>query len=59
MLPGMKKKLKISISVNEQTLERIDEIIEKGQFRNRSHAFEYSLHQILNDSNLNINNKVN
>ncbi|HRZ85353.1 MAG TPA: ribbon-helix-helix domain-containing protein [Candidatus Paceibacterota bacterium] len=55
----MKKKLKISISVNEQTLERIDEIIEKGQFRNRSHAFEYSLHQILNDSNLNINNKVN
>jgi Arc/MetJ-type ribon-helix-helix transcriptional regulator len=45
----MTKKQKISISVDETTLEKIDETIEKGIFRNRSHAFEFSLQKILQE----------
>lgn len=40
-------KQKISISVDENTLRKIDETIEGGRFRNRSHAFEFSLQKIL------------
>jgi Arc/MetJ-type ribon-helix-helix transcriptional regulator len=41
------RKQKISISVDEKTLKRIDENIELGRFRNCSHAFEFSLQKIL------------
>lgn len=41
------KKSKISISVDEETLAKIDERIIKRQFRNRSHAFEFALNEIL------------
>jgi len=40
-------KNKISISVDEEILEKIDENVESKRFRNRSHAFEYSLKKIL------------
>lgn len=40
-------KSKICISVDEETLNKIDESILKRRFRNRSHAFEYALHTIL------------
>lgn len=40
-------KSKISISVDEETLMKIDESINKKKFRNRSHAFEYALNEIL------------
>ena len=40
-------KSKISISVDEETLEKIDESISKKKFRNRSHAFEFALNEIL------------
>ncbi|MGV8161878.1 MAG: hypothetical protein ACP5N2_00920 [Candidatus Nanoarchaeia archaeon] len=36
-------KYKVSICVDEETLVKIREGIRKGKFRNRSHAFEYSL----------------
>ena len=45
----MTKKQKISISVDETTLEKIDETIEKGIFRNRSHAFEYALNKLIEE----------
>ncbi|MDP6293681.1 MAG: ribbon-helix-helix domain-containing protein [Candidatus Woesearchaeota archaeon] len=36
-------KCKVSISVDEATLEKLDSSLEKGVFRNRSHAVEYAL----------------
>lgn len=39
-------KYKLSISVDEKTLDIIQEKIKKGVFRNRSHAFEYAIKQI-------------
>ena len=42
-----KLKQKISISVDEETLSKIDEGIVQRKFRNRSHAFEYALMQVL------------
>lgn len=42
-------KLKISISVEEDTINKIRESVRKGRFRNRSHAFEYALNHILEE----------
>ena len=39
-------KQKISISIDEDTLVRIDEGIKLGRFRNKSHAFEYAIKQL-------------
>jgi metal-responsive CopG/Arc/MetJ family transcriptional regulator len=39
-------KNKISISVDEETLQKIDANITKRKFRNRSHAFEYALNKL-------------
>ena len=36
-------KIKLCISVDEKTLDVIQEKIRSGKFRNRSHAFEYSV----------------
>ena len=41
------KKQKISISVDEKTLKKILEGIEKGIFRNRSHAFEFAMKEVM------------
>jgi len=40
-------KHKISVSIGEETLIKIREGIRNGKFRNRSHAFEYSIQRIL------------
>lgn len=40
---------KISISVDEETLDKVNESILKKRFRNRSHAFEYSLIKVLSE----------
>jgi Arc/MetJ-type ribon-helix-helix transcriptional regulator len=39
-------KHKIAISVDEETLDLIQEKIKIGKFRNRSHAFEYAIKEI-------------
>ncbi len=39
-------KVKLSVSVDENTLDIIQEHIRKGKFRNRSHAFEYAINRI-------------
>jgi metal-responsive CopG/Arc/MetJ family transcriptional regulator len=47
VIPGsLKMKNKISISVDFETIEKIDESIFKRKFRNRSHAFEYALNKL-------------
>ncbi|MFA6073128.1 MAG: hypothetical protein WC758_03375 [Candidatus Woesearchaeota archaeon] len=40
-------KYKVSICVDEETLLKIREGIRTGKFRNRSHAFEYSIQKIM------------
>ncbi len=44
-------KYKISISVDEETLDLIKKGVKNGSFRNRSHAFEYSLKKIARTEN--------
>lgn len=44
-------KEKITISVDSETLESIDKHIEKGTYRNRSHAFEHSVNKLIGDKN--------
>lgn len=40
-------KYKLSISVDEKTLDMIQEGIREGKFRNRSHAFEYAISKVV------------
>nr|MCK4929753.1 hypothetical protein [Nanoarchaeota archaeon] len=40
-------KIKLSISVDEDTALKVMENIRKGRFRNKSHAFEYSINKLL------------
>jgi len=40
-------KHKVSISVNKETLLKIHEAICNGKFRNKSHAFEFAINQVL------------
>ena len=45
-----KPKIKLSISIDENTLERVREGIRLGKFRNKSHAFEYAINAISKDN---------
>jgi len=40
-------KHKLSISVDEETIIKVREAMRKGKFRNKSHAFEYAIKQVL------------
>lgn len=40
-------KHKISISVEEETILRVRDGVRKGKFRNKSHAFEYAVMEVL------------
>jgi hypothetical protein len=40
-------KIKLSISVEEETTLKIMDSIRQGRFRNKSHAFEYSINKML------------
>jgi Arc/MetJ-type ribon-helix-helix transcriptional regulator len=42
-------KQKLSVTLDEKTLEKVDEIIKEGSFRNKSHVVEYSLNKTLKD----------
>ena len=42
-------KYKVCISVDEETLLELRKAVRTGKFRNRSHAFEYALKQMLKE----------
>jgi len=42
-------KLKISISVDEDVVSEVEEVLKEGLFRNKSHVFEYSLRKFLKE----------
>ncbi|MGV8152077.1 MAG: hypothetical protein ACP5OG_03275 [Candidatus Nanoarchaeia archaeon] len=47
-------KQKISITIDEEQIKLIEDLLKSGLFRNRSHLLDYSLKRFLND---NINNR--
>lgn len=42
-------KQKLSITMEEDTVKLIDEILKEGRFRNKSHLIEYSLNRFLKE----------
>ncbi|MFQ5475081.1 MAG: hypothetical protein ACE5DM_04560 [Candidatus Nanoarchaeia archaeon] len=42
-------KTKISVSIDEETLEDIKKELRKGLFRNQSHMIEYSVRKVLGE----------
>ena len=42
-------KQKLSITMEEETIKLIDEILKEGRFRNKTHLIEYSLNQFLKE----------
>ena len=42
-------KEKLSVTVDEKTLQLVDEAIDGGNFRNRSHVVEFGLHKLLKE----------
>ena len=44
-------KTKISISIDEDTLKRIERLLKEGLFRNKSHIIEYSVKKVLREEN--------
>jgi len=44
-------KTKISITIDEEKVSRIDEILERGFFRNKSHVLEFALTKFLENQN--------
>ena len=44
-------KQKISISIDEKTLQNILKTIDSGKFRNKSHVVEYAVKKLLEEKN--------
>ncbi len=44
----MKKKL--SVSIEEKTIDRLESIIEEGSFRNKSHLIEFAVNKLLKET---------
>ena len=42
---------KLSISVEDNLIKKIDKEIEKGLFRNKSHLVEYAVNKFLEENN--------
>jgi len=44
-------KQKISISIDEEKIKLVEKLLNDGKFRNKSHVIEYSLDQLLKETN--------
>ena len=42
-------KHKLSISIDKETLEEINEVLLSGKFRNKSHLVEYAVNRLLKE----------
>jgi len=40
---------KISVSIKEETINKLDEYIEDGAFRSKSHVVEFALNKFIED----------
>lgn len=48
-------KQKLSITIDEEKIQKIEKILEEGKFRNKSHILEYSLNQFLKEEANDVN----
>ena len=44
-------KQKVSLTIGEDNLAKVNEILEQGLFRNKSHVMEYALIKFLQEQN--------
>ncbi|MBI5148050.1 ribbon-helix-helix protein, CopG family [Candidatus Pacearchaeota archaeon] len=44
-------KQKISITIDEEKIELLEEMLKEGRFRSKSHIIEYSLNKFLKEIN--------
>lgn len=42
-------KKKVSISIEEKTISKIEDILEDGQFRNKSHVIEFAVNKFMQE----------
>jgi len=42
-------KKKISISIDENSIEKIEDLVETGNFRNKSHVIEFALNKFIEE----------
>ncbi len=42
-------KTKLSISLEQETVQKIEEHIKRGTFRNKSHAVEFALNKLVRE----------
>ena len=42
-------KAKISVSIEENSIEKLEEYVKEGQFRNKSHVIEYALNKFMKE----------
>jgi len=43
-------KQKLSVTIDEKTIKKLEEIIKTGVFRNKSHAVEFSLNKTIKEN---------
>ena len=43
-------KKKISISIEEESDEKLEDYVEDGRFRNKSHVIEFALNKFMNEN---------
>ena len=43
-------KQKLSVTIDEKTIKIVEQIIKRGIFRNKSHAVEFGLNKLINES---------
>lgn len=46
MLSSMKRKVKVSFSIDQESLKWMDEQVETKKFRNRSHVIDYAIEEL-------------
>lgn len=46
-------KQKITVTIDEEKLKELNEILKDGKFRNKSHIMEYSLDKLLQEAKQN------
>ena len=46
-------KKKISISIEEEAIKRIEKLVNEGVFRNKSHVLEFAFNKFVGDKNEN------
>lgn len=44
-------KIKVSVSMEDRTIQEVENKIEEGLFRNKSHFIEYAIKKCLNEDN--------